>query len=102
MMARFGQNLGIKLLSVICSFALFLYVHKQQAGELRIQVPLTILLDPTTRIVNRTLLPGTISVSVSGPAARLKGLEREARATVDLRGRGSGTYGVPVEVRFEP
>jgi len=66
------------------------------------QVPLKILLDPTTRVVNRTLLPATISVSVTGPASRLKGLEREAQASIDLRGRGSGPHRVPVEVRFEP
>jgi YbbR domain-containing protein len=102
MMARLGQNLGMKLLSLVCSFALFLYVHKQQAGEVRVQVPLSILLDPTTRVVNGTLLPRTVSVTLSGPAARLQKLEHEARASVDLRGRGSGVFRVPVEVHFEP
>ena len=47
MMARLGQNLGIKLLSLFCSFALFLYVRKQQKTELSFRVPLTINLDPT-------------------------------------------------------
>jgi len=102
MMARFAQNLGIKLLSLCCSFALFLYVHKQQAGELKVKVPLTVLLDPTTRVVNRTQLPRTISVTFSGPAERLQRLEREARAVVDLRSHGSGTYHAPVEVHLEP
>src|SRR5205823_3302856 len=60
------------------------------------------LLDPTTRVVNATLLPRTISVVLSGPAARLQRLVPGARASVDLRGRGSGSYRVPVEVRFEP
>jgi YbbR domain-containing protein len=102
MMARFAQNLGIKLLSLCCSFALYLYVHKQQAGELKVQVPLTVLLDPTTRAVNRTLLPHTVTVTLSGPADRLRRLEREARAVIDLRSHGSGSYRVPVEVHFEP
>jgi YbbR domain-containing protein len=102
MMARLGQNLGTKLLSLLCSFALFLYVHKQQSGEVHFQVALTVLQDPTTRIVNRTLLPQTVSVSLTGPAERLRRLEHEARADVDLRGRGSGTYHPLVEVHFEP
>ena len=102
MIVRLGQNLGMKLLSLVCSFALFLYVHKQQAGELQAQVPLTIRVDPTSRIVNSTLLPRTVSVTLSGPSERLQRLERQTRAVVDLRGRRSGTYTQPVEVTIEP
>ena len=56
MMARLGQNLGIKLLSLACSFALFLYVHKQQTSEVQFQVPLVILLDPNTRVTDPALM----------------------------------------------
>ena len=100
MMARLGQNLGIKLLSLACSFALFLYVHKQQTSEVQFQVPLVILLDPNTRVTDPALLHRTVSVTLWGPAQRLKDLERQTRAVADLRGHGSGTYSYqPVEVR---
>ncbi len=98
MMARLGQNLGLKLLSLACSFALFLYVHKQQTSEVQFQVPLVILLDPNTRVTDPALLHRTVSVTLSGPAERLKDLERQTRAVADLRGRGSGASREPVEV----
>jgi hypothetical protein len=103
MMARLGQNLGIKLLSLACSYALFYYVHKQQTSVLPFQVPLTILLDPNTRVTDPALMHRMVSVTLSGPADRLKDLDRQTRAVIDLRGRGSGAYPhEPVEVRIGP
>ena len=58
MMARLGQNLGLKLLSLACSFALFLYVHKQQTSTLQFQVPLAILLDEAA-MLKRTSIYAT-------------------------------------------
>src|SRR5437879_4421897 len=98
MMARLGQNLGLKLLSLACSFALFLYVHKQQTSEVQFLVPLVILLDPNTRVTDPALLHRTVSVTLWGPAQRLKDLERQTRAVADLRGHGSGAHLQPVEV----
>src|SRR5438270_856254 len=102
MMARLGQNLGIKLLSLACSYALFLYVHKQQASELQFQVPLTVLLDPNTRVIDPAIIHRMVSVSLSGPAERLKEMERQTKAVADLRGRASGAYTQPVEVTTGP
>jgi YbbR domain-containing protein len=102
MMARLGQNLGIKLLSLICSYALFLYVHKQQSSELQYQVPLTVLLDPNTRVTDPAVMHRMVSVTLSGPAERLKDLARHTKAVANLRGRGSGSYTQPVEVTTGP
>lgn len=97
MMARLGQNLGTKLLSLACAFALFLYVQKQQASELAIHVPLTVRNDPTTRVSDDAVLP-RITVTLSGPADRLKGLESQVKAVADLTGQGSGTFRATVNV----
>lgn len=98
MMARLGQNLGTKLLSLACAFALFLYVHKQQASELSVYVPLTIRNDPTTRVSDDTVIRRAISVTLSGPADRLKPLEAQVKAVADLTGQGSGTFPASVLV----
>lgn len=98
MMARLGQNLGTKLLSLACAFALFLYVHKQQASELTLYVPLTLLNDPATRVIDDAVLRRTISVTLSGPADRLKALEGQVKAVADLTGEGGGTFPATVNV----
>src|SRR5579884_3380413 len=101
MMARLSQNLGIKLLSLALSFLLYWYVHKQQTSTLQFQVPLVILIDPNTRVTDPSLMHRMVSVTLSGPAERLRELDRLTRAVIDLRGRGSGTYAhEPVELRF--
>jgi YbbR domain-containing protein len=102
MMARLGQNLGLKLLSLVCSYALFRYVHKQQTSELQFQVPLTILLDPNIRVTDQAAMHRMVSVTLSGPGDRLKDLERQTRAVANLRGRGSGAYTPPIEVTTGP
>lgn len=103
MMARLGQNLEIKLLSLACSFALFLYVRKQQTSTLQFSVPLVILLDPNTRVTDPALMHRVVSMTLAGPAERVRELDRQTRAVIDLRGRGSGSYPhEPVEVRFGP
>jgi YbbR domain-containing protein len=102
MMARLGQNLGIKLLSLIFSVSLYLYVRKQQPSELTVQVPLTLLIDPATRVVDETVLRQMISVTLSGPAERLKAIESRTKASADLRGQGSGSYRATVEVEIPP
>lgn len=101
MIARLGQNLGIKLLSLVCSFALFLYVHKQQASELTFQVPLTVVHDPGTRVVEEAAARHMVRVTLMGPAERLKLLEAQTKAIATVHGRG-GDYRVAVEVPVPP
>jgi YbbR domain-containing protein len=98
MMARLGQNLGTKLLSLACSFALFLYVHKQQASELTVNVPLAIRNDPSTRVIEDAAVRRAISVTLSGPADQLKALEGQVKAVADLTGQGSGTFRASIRV----
>src|SRR5689334_5641572 len=102
MMARLGQNLGLKVLSLVCSYALYLYVHKQQTSELQFQVPLTVLLDSNTRVMDPAAMHRVVSVTLSGPAERLKDLAHQTKAVVNLRGRGSGSYTQPIEVTTGP
>jgi YbbR domain-containing protein len=102
MIARLGQNLGLKLLSLGCSFALFLYVNKQHASEMVFQVPVTINHDPTTRVLDQAPARRMVRVTLSGPVERLKMVESELKAIIDLRGHGSGDYRAPVEVPLPP
>jgi YbbR domain-containing protein len=102
MIARLGQNLSLKLLSLACSFALFLYVHKQRAKELAFKIPIEIRHDPATRLVDQSTAPRMVRVTLSGPWERLKPVEAGTKATVDLRGQGGGLYREPVEVQTPP
>jgi YbbR domain-containing protein len=99
MLIRLGQNLGVKLLSLACSFALFLYVHKQQVAERTLQVSLTILHDPTTR-ADQASRSQRVRVTFTGPTEQLKLVEGQTRAVVDLRGKGSGSFRELVDVRY--
>jgi YbbR domain-containing protein len=100
--ARLGQNLSLKLLSLACSFALFLYVTKQRASELTFKTPLIIKHDPTTRLVDQPSAPRMVRVTLSGPGERLKQVEAGTQATVDMRGQGSGEYREPVVIQIPP
>jgi YbbR domain-containing protein len=102
MITRLGQNLGVKLLSLACSFALFLYVHKQRVTERTLQVPLSILHDPRTRVVDQVGPRQKVRVTFTGPADQLKLVEGQTRAVVDLRGQDSGLYREHVVVRYPP
>jgi YbbR domain-containing protein len=99
-MTFLGQNLGIKLLSLICSISLFLYVHKQQASERTVYVPLTVLRDPTTRVVEESTVRRSVRVTLTGPADRLKTVAEQVRAVADLTGQRSGTYPAKVDVKI--
>jgi YbbR domain-containing protein len=102
MMAHLTQNLGIKLLSLGFAFVLFLYVHKQQASEATFFVPLSIQNDPNTRVIDDSSLRRTVTVTLSGPAERLKEIEPLAKAVANLAGQGSGSFYAPVEVKIPP
>ncbi len=92
------DNVGLKLLALLCSFVIYGFVHGAQEAQRNMAVDLVALLPPDA--ANRILvtpLPPTVRVTIHGPRTLLDGLRPEELGTfqVDLRSARSGR--VPLE-----
>ena len=94
----FTENRGLKLFSIACAIAMYVFVHGAQDAQRIMAVDLVVLLPPAAE--NRTLttdLPTSIRVSLHGPRSLVADLRPSdlGNMQLDLRSGRSGT--IPLE-----
>jgi YbbR domain-containing protein len=100
-----GNNLSLKLLSLLLAVALWVLATGAKDSEQDISIPLVIRNLPAGLSV-ASPLPGTVDVTVSGPKIRLLGLRSEEMSlSLDLRNLHEGTVtfsGMEKRLRIPP
>jgi YbbR domain-containing protein len=99
---RLRQNLFFKLLSLACSFGLFLYVRKAESTDSPENlVPLVFRTDPGVEVVE-PMDPRFVHVTLRGPADLVRGIKpADITAHVDLTGKRKSTSPDVVPVQIE-
>ena len=94
------RNIGLKIVSLSCAIALFVFVHGAQNAQRHMAVGLLVLLPPASH--NKTLttdLPASVHVTLHGPRSIVEDLRAsELSLQLDLRSGVSGV--VPLEGRM--
>jgi YbbR domain-containing protein len=100
-----GNNLSLKLLSLLLAVALWVLATGAKDSEQDISIPLVIRNLPAGFSV-ASPLPGTVNVTVSGPKIRLLGLRSEEMSlSLDLSNLHEGTVtfsGMEKRLRIPP
>jgi YbbR domain-containing protein len=100
-----GNNLSIKLLSLLLAVAFWVLATGAKESERDISIPLSIRNLPAGLSVDGTL-PGSVEVTVSGSKIRLLGLRPENMSlSLDLRNLQEGTVtfsGMEKRLRIPP
>ena len=85
------ENFWLKLFSLICSLALYAFIHGAESAQRTVEVDVVVLPPPQDRQL-LTQLPTQVAVILHGPRTQLDALKRDdiGALQIDLRsGRGS-------------
>src|SRR5512135_3105005 len=79
------ENLGLKILSLICALGFYAFIHGGERAQRRYAVPVVTLMPPPE--ANRTVVrppPTEIAVTLSGPKSQIDALSGQDLGTVQL------------------
>ena len=81
----FFQNVGLKLISLVCAVGFYVFIHGGERPHRRFAVPVVTLMPPPE--ANRTVIrppPTEIAVTLSGPKSQIDALSDKDLGTVQL------------------
>jgi YbbR domain-containing protein len=90
------QNLGIKLIAIICALVLWFFVVGEEKAEIGLTIPVEIVNVPANLMVVNDVDNG-IDVRVSGPRSLIRQVaSQKISKTIDLSRAGAGLISFPI------